>query len=121
MTKQAVFAAVAAVAALVATNAAAAAPDGPPTFTDAEVRTSAITLCTKEWPDDLGLRGACRRIAEDGARSFREIAARYANVPDMRRSLAKCMVEWTKDGVTDFGLLGACARIHEDGLKEMLR
>lgn len=105
--------------------AAPVAPEPEPDATwnaDADyVRESAITLCTQQWPDDLALRGGCRRNAESGAESFRQIAEAHAGSADMQRSLAGCFAEWTSGGVTDFALLGGCARNAEQGLQEMMR
>lgn len=105
---------------LVASAPAVTQSAASPISTDAAyARASALKICANEWPNDLALRGGCVRNAKDGLQSFREIASRYKDVPDMQRALAGCLDEWTKDGATDFSMAGGCARNNEDGLRSL--
>lgn len=91
----------------------------PVNVTKAYVRESAVSHCTSEYPDDLAIRGGCKRNAEAGAESFAEISRRYRDNPEMQRALAGCLRNYTEDGITDFALVGGCARNNENGLRSM--
>lgn len=83
------------------------------------IRDSIMTLCTRDYPDDLVMRAACKRNAERGAHSMNDIRVRYIGNQDMQRSLEGCFNQYTENGATDFAMAGACARNNERGWIEL--
>lgn len=101
-------------------GAASAAPGV--IFVDPDhLRRSAIALCSREYPADFMMQGACRRNFEAGASSYDKIAERYAQVGDMQRALHQCIRDYSDGSYIDYAMLGACARNQEQGYQEMRR
>lgn len=94
--------------------------DRPAGWPDSQtVRAESLPECSERWPDNLSLRAACMRNAQDGAESYRSIRAQTGHVPDMKRALDGCIARYTRGVRRNWALIGACARNNLDGLREL--